>query len=192
MTLRTGMSTLIATLRGMTDAGLEDYTLTGVNYWSDDEVQRVLDRHQTQVIRDQLTPVQEYDTGGTVYYKRYYSHFGNYEQTTGGTAIFWVQNAAGSVIGTAGYTPDYAAGLVTFGSNTGGSTYYVTGYSYDLDASAAELWRIKAAHAAKLFDVSTDAGRLARSQLMTHYFQMAERYSRNAPVRSALMERSDT
>jgi len=42
---RTGMTTLIDTLRGYTDAGSSDYTVGTLTYWSDNEM-REEDRNE--------------------------------------------------------------------------------------------------------------------------------------------------
>ena len=179
---RTGMTTLIDTVRGMTDAGSADYQVGTISFWADDEVQRVMDRHRTEVIRSQMTPVETYNAG-TVEFKQYFGSYGNLEQTTGGTAIFYLESAAGSVIGTALYTPDYAAGKVTFAADTTGSTVYLYGYSYDLNATAADMWRMKAANASKQFDFSTDNMSVKRSQFQSMCFDMAKFYEgQAAPV----------
>ena len=176
---RTGMTTLIDTVRGMTDAGTGDYTVGTATYFSDNEVQRVMDRNRTEVIRSEMTPVETY-ASGTVQYLGYYADYGNLEQTTGGTSIFYLESAAGSTLGTALYTMDYAAGKATFGSSTGGSTIFMYGYSYDLNGAAADIWRMKASNAAKMFDFSTDNMSVKRSQFQTMCMDMAGYYAGQA------------
>ena len=49
---RTGMQTLIDTVRGFANAAPDEWEVTSdssiVTYWSDDEIQRVLDRHKVE------------------------------------------------------------------------------------------------------------------------------------------------
>ncbi len=161
----------------MTEAGTADYSLGSVNFWSDDHLQDVLDTNRRDVI---FEPLQMYPTqisGGSLSYQDYRSLFGFYEATTGGTAIFYVQDSTGAFKGTADYTADYRRGQVQFGSNQAGSVYYVTGRSYDLNSAAAEVWKKKASHyAANAFDFSTDNHSVSRSQVYEHCMAMAQQY----------------
>ena len=80
---------------------------------------------------------------------------------------------------------------MTFDSDTGGSTLYLIGRSYDLDAAAVDIWRQKAGHAANMYDFSSDNHRFARSQFMKHCLEMSEYYSRQAGASTSVMTRSD-
>jgi hypothetical protein len=175
MTARTGMTQLIETVRGYVDAGTADYTIGSTAYWSDDEIQRVLDQQRTDFYRDQLQVVQTYGSG-TVEYKTYLSSFQNLEESSGGTAVFWLENAAGSVLGTALWSADYIRGEITFASDTLGSSVMAYGRSYDLYGAAAAIWRHKAANVSKAYDFSTDNHSLKRSQMMTNFLEMAKYY----------------
>jgi len=185
------MTTLIDTVRGMTDIGTADYTVGTIAYYSDDEVQRVMDRHRTEVIRSLITPVETYSSGSVVF-EQYYSEYGNLEETTGGTSIFYLEDAAGSVVGSTAWTMDYAAGKATFGSDTGGSTMYMYGYSYDLPGAAADIWNMKAANAAKMFDFSTDNMSVKRGQFQEMCFKMAGYYAGQAAPHVIQVYREDT
>lgn len=176
---RTGMSNLITELRGMIEAGTADYTIVGsagtTSYWDDDQLQDVLDIYRTDVIFEQLQMFPYQVSGGSLSYEDYRSSFGFFEQTTGGTSIFYVQDSTGSSIGSANYTPDYRRGVVLFSSDQAGTVYYLTGRSYDLQAAAADVWRKKAAHLANTaFNFSTDNHSISRSQLLDHALKMAE------------------
>ena len=194
MTARTGLSSLITELRGMTEAGTADYTVTSSTFWSDDQLQDILDIHRQDVIHEQLQPYPVQVAGGSVSYKDYRSSFGYYEATTGGTAVFYVQDPTGATVGTANYTPDYRRGVVLFSANQFGTAYYLTGSSYDLNASAADVWRRKAAHVAPTsFDFSTDNHSISRSQVYAHALEMADYFENKSgnAVQSVQMYRSD-
>lgn len=188
---RSGLSDLLLQLRGMTDAGTADYTIGTASYWDSDQLQVVLDRNRRDVQRELLTPVQKHVGGGTVQYLEYRSQFGNFEQTTGGTAIFVVETSTGSDASTANYSVDYARGIVTFTSDQAGTSYYLTGRAYDLNGAAADVWRMKAANSAKLFNFSTDNHSLSRAQLMEHCLQMADYYAGQQEAGVVTMYRSD-
>lgn len=185
---RTGMTDLIDTVRGMTDAGTGDYTVGTITYWADNEVQRVLDRHREDVYQLQAAPITTLLGGGTVAYYTYYLNRVNIES---GTAAFTLEDATGADIGTSAYTLDAAGGIVTFGTDTAGSSYYWTGRAYDLNAAAADIWRMKAANAAKMFDFSTDNHSVKRSQFAAQCLQMANYYEGQATPVSVLMYRED-
>jgi len=54
MAARTGMNDLITELRGMTNAGSADTTIAGTAYWSDNQLQAILDRNRFDQDRLQL------------------------------------------------------------------------------------------------------------------------------------------
>lgn len=178
---RSGMAALITELRGLVEAGTADYSIIGsagtTNYWADDQLQDVLDVHRRDIIFEQLQLFPYQVAGGSLSWTDYRSSYGYFEQTTGGTAIFYVQDSTGANIGTANYTPDYRRGVLTFGSDQRGTVYYLTGRSYDLNASAADVWRRKAAHVAPTsFDFSTDNHSISRSKVYDHCIAMAEMF----------------
>ena len=190
MAARTTMATLIMRLRGLAQAGINDYTVASVSYWTDNQLQDVLDAHRKDVYRANLHPVQIYNAG-TVEYHDYFSEFPNLETTSGGTSIFYVEDAAGSAVGTALYTPDYTRGVVTFAADTGGSAYYLYGRSYDLNAAAAEVWRTKAGQYAMAVNFSTDNHRIDRGKIIENCFIMADRYDRMSAPTSVTISRND-
>ncbi|RPJ30385.1 MAG: hypothetical protein EHM35_12710, partial [Planctomycetaceae bacterium] len=84
---RDGMSELIETLRGLTDAGTSDFSIGTVTYWTSDLLQNRLDRYRIEFIEDELYPVQQTVNGSAVY-KEYHAHYGNLETVASGTTIF--------------------------------------------------------------------------------------------------------
>ena len=172
---RSGLANLISELRGMTEAGLTDYGIGAVYYWSDDQIQDILDIHRRDVVFEQLQMYPNQVASGSLSYLDYRSGFGFFEETTGGTAVFYVQDSTGSTI-SSGYTADYRRGTALFSSDQRGTVYYLTGRSYDLQAAAADLWRRKGAHYATAFDFSTDNHSVTRSQAYKHCLEMADFY----------------
>lgn len=173
MAIRTGMQTLIDTVRGYTDAGTADWTVVTsggtVTYWSDDEVQRALDRHKSEYIHSYLDAVQSY-SGGSILYLQYRAELGNIES---GTVLFKVEDASGTVTG---WTLDGARGEVVFATNQAGKSFWWSGFAYDLNATAADIWRIKASHAAEFVDWATDGHNVKRSQQKDACLTMAAYY----------------
>jgi hypothetical protein len=186
------MTNVLADFRGMIAAGTADYTVNGQTYWTDDQLQVILDHYRTEVVDEQLYCAPDMaNGGGSATFNRYYSAYGNFETTTGGTAVFIIRDNYYNVAGTATYTPDYRLGRVTFAANTLGIAYYLTGMSYNLNRAAAEVWRTKAAHFTGSYDISTDNHNLKRSQLMAQAAQMASFYAQQDGPRVISVERGD-
>lgn len=176
-TARSGMADIIAELRGMTEASGNDYQIAGVPYWSDAHLQNILDNNRTDIIWEQLAMYPTITTGGSSLYQDYRSAYGYLETTTGGTAILYLQDSTGAAVGTANYTADYRRGQFQFSSDQAGTVYYLTGRSYDLNASAAEVWRKKAGHYAPTsFNFSTDNHSVSRAQIYEHCIDMAAHF----------------
>ncbi len=182
MTARTTMSDIISVLRGMCNAGSVDYSVGSSAYWTDDQLQAVLDRYSMPVYGEQLTAHPITVSGGTVQWMDYESQHRYFEETDGGTAVFIVKNSTGEVQGTANWTMDYATGRLTFGTSTGGSAYFVDGKSYDVYAAAADVWFQKAAHAVEMIDFSTDRHNIKRSHIAEAAMQMGYRYQAMATM----------
>jgi len=173
---RTTLAELRNVLRGMTEAGTADYTLGTASYWDDTQMDLVLDRYRSDYTHEQMTPKPIVGVGGTSLWYEYEADKINLEQTDGGTAIFYIQDGTGTTIGTANYEADYLRGVIEFTTDRGGSIYYWTGRSYDLNAAAADVWRKKASHYAKNFSFSTDNHRVNRNELYKQAVEMADMY----------------
>ena len=187
---RSTMAAIILRLRGMTQAGTADYTVAGVSYWTDDHLQDVLDRYRVDVMREQIDPLDSYDSGNIVY-KDYYSVYDCYESTDGGTAIFELEDGLGNTIGTVNYTPDYQRGYISFVVDTDGATYYLSGRSYDINAAAADVWRQKAAQYALSVDFSTDNHSIRRGAIVKQCMEMSALYERQQRPKTVTLLRSD-
>ena len=188
---RTGMQTLIDTVRGYANAAPDEWTISTdtslIEYWSDEEIQRVLDRHKREYIHELMDAQPTYESGTTVF-KQYLLGATNVE---GGTVVFRVEDTAGTV---SGYTVDYTRGIVTFSTDQSGKAFYWSGFAYDLDAAAADIWRMKASHVAGLVDFSTDGHSIKRSQQAQQYLNMSQYYqSRSASegVQTSRIVRND-
>ena len=174
MAARSGMSDLITQVRQLAAIGRDDYTIGVATYWSDDHVQDILDRTRVEIWDESAAKVPQVNSGGTTVYTEYRIPFQWLEQTTGGTAIFYLSDSTGARIGTADYSVDYASGRITFGANQAGSVRYVTARSYDVYEAAAMVWESKAAHVADRFDFDADGASFKASQMVAHYQRMAQ------------------
>lgn len=187
-TARAGMLDLIQTLRLYGDAGIDDFSVAGVPYWSDAQLQSILDRHRTEMKFSLMNSVETVSGSGTDEYYDYYAPRGWLESGS----LLYIQESSGATIGTAAYTMDHENGHATFGTSTGGSAFYITGRSYDMNAAAADLWNRKAGMSAMMYDIKTDNHDLKRSQYMVHCRQMASYYSGQCGISSGDLIRSDS
>lgn len=172
MTARTTMANLITTLRGMTNAGTADYTSGGATWWTDDQIEDVLDQNRREYKKIGMTAKPTYGVGGSVTYTEYSTGLKNWEDTP------TIQDSAGSAItaGTTTYGFDTNTGVATFVADTGGSAYYITGKTYNLYRAAAQVWERKAAYYATAYDFSSDNHSLKRSQIADGCLRMAKHW----------------
>jgi len=196
MAARDGMTNMIQTLRGMTNAGTADYSIGATAYWSDDQLQAVLDTHRLDFYGHELESISATESG-LVVYKTFRAPYRNLESGT----PFVLVDGLGTAAGTADYTADYVNGIVTFAANQEAKSWYLTARAYDIYAAAAEVWRMKAAHAAETsFDFSTDNHSVKGSNVPMQCLKMADYYERQSMIsslnisgsQSILIERSDT
>ena len=188
---RSTMADLVGNLRSLTNAGANEYAVAGVPFWTDKQLETILDRHATY-IRDESLKIQHtIEAAGSVSYYDYQSSYRFLENTSGGTSRFIIRDETHTVVGTAAYTVDYPRGLVTFGTSTAGVARYLTGYSYDLNAAAADVWYQKASHYVTAYDVSTDNHNLKRSQIIQGCLTMAKEYDSGSQVFSVSIDRGD-
>lgn len=185
------MTNLISTLRGMCDVGTDDHTIGATTYWSDNHLQDILDLHRIDVWREPMAIIETYPGGGSVEYKEYQSEYGNWEETTGGTAIFYIEEADGDKIGTASYTADYQRGHITFSADTEGTVYYLTGRFFDMNGAAADVWQRKAGQVASSFSFSTDNHRVDKGALINNALRMAQVFSSMAIPMVTTVSRGD-
>ena len=189
---RSTMADLVGELRTLTNADANEYTVAGVPFWTDKQLQTVLDRHVTYVKDYQLRPEETLESGGSVAYYDYQSPYRFFESTDAGTARFIVKDETYATVGTAAYSVDYPRGRITFGTTTAGLTRYLTGFSYDMNAAAADVWTMKASNAGKMFNFSTDNMRVDRGAFQKNCFDMANYYRGLAPPTVIQLYREDT
>jgi hypothetical protein len=163
------MGTLVAELRTMIDAGTADYTVGTVSYWTDDQLQTILDVNRAYVNYQAVDGIPNYGTATT--YTLYPTGAQWWEEVT-------VQEAGGGTIsaGTSTYSFDPLTGWITFVSDQAGSARYVTGYVYNLYGAARDVWNKKAGHYVTAYDFSTDNHSVKRSQLMAQAKDAARMY----------------
>jgi hypothetical protein len=207
MTVRLGMVNSIAELRRICDASENESTVNGVAYWTDQQIQDVLDNHAEDVTDVLLTarPLRE---GSSTVYKRYYipktiskwmEHFTEAEETANAlldaedqldaTPLFEVRDANGNLV--TNYTYNRARRLIEFDSDTNANYFYLRATDYDIEAAASELWTNKAAHRAQLIRWKAGDHQLHEDQEWAHCMKMAEHYSRTRGAQNVVMIKTD-
>lgn len=172
MAARTGMTEIIKDLRALTNAGTADYSIAGAAYWSDDQLQDILDTNREDLYFIDTHAIPRIGVGGTPLYYRYELKHKTIES---GTA-FSLQDPAGSAVGTANYALDSKRGFVMFSTDQRGTSYFANYATYDIYAAAADVWETKAANYADQFTFSTDNHSVQLGQLITQAQKMAEKY----------------
>lgn len=173
MAFRTGMTDIEARLRRTVDDA-------GTAVWSRQALQDVLDTHRIRLYRE-ILDAERTLTGTTTYeYTRFHSRWKDLE--AGGTAYLQVEDSAGEQRGTADYTVDYIAGLVTMGADQAGTALYLTAWSYDLNGAAAQCWRERATKVTSYYDVRADGHTLSRSQWHEHCLTNAKEFAMQARI----------
>jgi hypothetical protein len=192
MAARASLNQLIDRLRSLTQVSSSDWQLGTATFWDSDHMQQVLDDHRFDFHRVPLAAVPKHTGGGSVQYLEYYAPYQYLETTSGGTAVFVIEDSAGADKGTATWSADYMRGKVTFTSDQKGTAYYATGRTYDLNGAAADIWRMKADHySTTLFDFSTDNMSVKRGQVIDNSLRQADRYAAKAWAQSGQMLRGD-
>lgn len=193
MAARDGMSTLISDLRTRIAAGTADYSIAGTAYWTDEQLQEVLDEHRTDYRQVELRPVAEYVSNDHLYHDYLIPQsLGRFfEQASGGTAVWRVYDETGATQGTANYTVNYRAGIIRFTADQNGETRYLDVRTFAMEMVAADVWRRKAAHAAGAVDWATDNHKVSGSQEMQHCLEMAAYYESQSGMQVVKMHRSD-
>ena len=195
--MRSSMSAVVEELRQKTEAGNDDYEVAEKSYWSDNDLQAVLDGHRNYhtgislVVRG--VPVEN----DTQYYRYEFPPGFNrlaIEGTAEGTAGFKVALSTGATVA-AGGTPDWTFApndkSITFDRDTEGTAYYWTGYSYNLYAAAREIWLKKAAHAWTAINFAADGAKFEREALHKHCLIMADTMVEAQGIGVSTMERTD-
>lgn len=170
-TVRAGMQNLINRVRALTGAGQSEYTVGDRTYWTDNDLQDILDSNARFVVESPLA-WQRQQVGGTAYYFAAQLAYRDLEEASSGTARWAVRDGPGTLQGTAGYSVDYRQGLISFTASQGGTAYYVTGYTYDVHAAAADVWDERLANFTLWYNFAADNQSFTRSQAFDHAEKM--------------------
>src|SRR5688500_13741365 len=112
MSGRSGMTSLITGLRGMASVGTAGCTVNGTSAFTDDGLEDMLDRHAVHYTRHRLEALPE-NIGGTTFYYRYALPTPNLEGTASGTAVWSLENSAGSAFAYDAFSIDHNLQIIT-------------------------------------------------------------------------------
>lgn len=144
--------------------------------FSDDQMEDYLESHCGLLEDIALSWYPDSLSGTTQYYRCMAGGVRDLEELSSGTTYWRITNSSGNIQGTTGYSVDYRQGLVTFTADQGGSAYYLTARTYDLNAAAADVWQMKAAVYAEQYSFSSDGQSFQRKELMDNAKAMAAMY----------------
>ena len=190
MSARAGMTHLIARLRAMTETAGGDYTIDGLSYWSDGQLQDVLDTRATRIDLRTLEPVPEVTSGRTEWHD-YPIGDADLEEPDSGAPYWSLTDSLGQEVEAGLYTLDALGGVVRFDADQHGALYFLKARSYDLARAAADVWRMKMGHAASLYDFRAEDQQFSRAQWFDHCRQMADLYAHRSGPGFVALRRED-
>lgn len=178
MAYRESCAGLISRLRDLIGDPAEGATPT----WNADQLQSALDRRRQVVRYLALTPAPTTLPGGSVEYLDYFAPYGDWQEDASLT------DASGTVL-----TPsesDFETGHWAFAANTL-PTVYLTGYTYDLYAAAADVLEKWAGKEKLNYTWGPGSGQYVESQKFKQIGELALQYRAQQRVEVACMRRSD-
>jgi hypothetical protein len=190
MAARTTLATVISDVRALTSAGPNEYTKGTANYFDDDQVQRILDRHRADVF-DHVLAANPARSGGTLVYQTYVAGLDSWEETDGGTATFVITALAGGTVVPSGWSADYQRGIVTFTADQGPVRFAVTGRRYDIYGAAAEVLRVWATQKKAACDFTIDGQAEFVEGQTRNMLSLAKEYAARAEPMTVALGRND-
>lgn len=190
MAARSGMTNILLRLRAMTETADGDYSVDGTSYWTDDQLQDLLDQYADRFYVKPLQPEAEYVSGSTIW-KDYPTGYEALEDVASGAPYWSLTDSSGTEVATTDYELDQWGGVIRFDNNTSGALYYLTGRAYPLAKVAAKVWRMKMSHAWTAYDFTTEGQTFNRSQMFDHCHEMAKLYESQSGIQTSMFVRSD-
>jgi len=163
----------------------DQYEIGGTAYWSDEQLQAVLDKHVSQRLV-QAPVVKRFTRGAT----------GMLEVREAQAEVRGTLDAeAASVIDSGGVAVPGATvhpdGHITFDTDRSTYALLLTGLAYDLNVAAAEVLTDWAAAVKAGYDITVDGQSLKRSQRHAQLLEQAREFGRKALAGSVSLRRTD-
>lgn len=173
---RAGMANLILEIRKLCNVGTADFSVAGTNYFSDDQIQALLDNYRATWKRVHLEPIPDPLSGSYDYFEYQIPASLRWFEENAASSGWLVEDSAAGSVNSSSYTANYNARLITFTSDTNGADYYLDCRTYDVYKTAGEIWEQKASFVANSVDWQSDNHRISASQEHKHCLAMAKKY----------------
>ncbi len=173
MPVRTGMTSLVSHLRQQSDASTTD-VFNGVTYWTDDQLQDILDLHSQGYQQLPLTKLGSYDNV-------------SYQLTL--TLPYWVEGEFSIYVSgttteeTTTFTYNHLTHEITFDSDVTDRELVAFAKTYVMTEAIADVWNQKAQHRYNFITSKAGSHRFEADQVYEHCVERAN-YWRNLRVRS--------
>ena len=185
MTVRAGMQTIVNKLREMTAAAYDE-EFGGVRFWSDDQLQDILDQHKRithyPLISAPYTVTDGQELGRHTWTPRNARE--RYEESE--TTVFDI-NGGSDLVDAGTASIDYETRLVTYLTayleDAATNTHEIVLTSYNMNDAASEVWESKAAQRHEYIRTKAGAHTLDLQQDYEHCLAMANRF-RNRKFRA--------
>jgi len=177
------MTQHILELRRMTDASATEVKVNNVQYWTDDQLQGILDAYRHDVLDLPLLPASQREAGNDVTYRYYIpDEVGTWIEND--PLYLSVVDENGNAV--SGYTYDSINRYMLFTTNTSGATRLLRCRFFDMRLAAARVWFEKAGHRVALINWKAGGQNLNEDQEYQHCMAMFQAYSGNDGVKSIL------
>lgn len=187
---RAGMANLILELRGMTGVGTATQTVNGVAWFTDDQLEDIMDRHRETCYDVPLASLSKNIGGTEVYYDYQLPHNRHwYEEDAVGSNWQVKDSTGGTSVPT--HSVNYQHGMVTFTADQGGTAYMADFDVYDLNMAAADVWEQRAMNVAAVTDWSSDNHSVSAGRQIDNFKSMAATYRAKSGPISRTFVRSD-
>lgn len=191
MPIREGMTYIIALIRQFGHVDVDDMTLGGITYWSDEQLEEIADRHLYPTLIP-LLPKQV--VGRTIYTldapRHYYGEQNVYTDDVLTGVNLLVFNQSKTPVSTAfEYAPN--RNMFTFTTDLSADyKYYVQGNFINLYEALAELWGLKASQRFDYISFKGGDNKMDMDQEFNHCKQQEQHY-RNLIARRIPRTRSN-
>ena len=177
------MSDFILELRRMTDASATEVKVNNVQYWTDDQLQGILDAYRHDVLDLRLMPASQREAGVDVTLRYYIpDEVGTWIENDPTVLTIVDENG----VAVTNYTYDPTNRYFLFTSNTNGAIRMMRGRFFDMRLAAARVWFEKAGHRVALINWKAGGQNLNEDQEYQHCMAMFMAYSGNDGVKSIM------
>lgn len=173
---RATMASLIAEIRRVCNAGDSDSIIAGVTYWSDDQIEEILERHSRDFRRVPISALRNYIDGASTYtdYLIPISQETYRIERDGNGGGFAVRTTNGEA--PPAYTVSWGRNMIIFSADTGGDTFYIDCRAYDINNAIADVYEAKAGFVSDVVDFKSDNHDIKARQEYDGYMAKAQYY----------------